>query len=217
MSLGQPIRVFLVDDHPIVRDGMKALLSESERMNIIGEAADGEESVRKVKRLSPDIVVMDIGLPKMNGLEATRVILEENPSTRIIILTIYDNKEYALQALRSGARGYLIKNAPSEELMEAIEIVHNGGLFFPEEVSQMVVQQLADQSETEERPELTRREGQVLGLIAEGLSNRDIASRLSVSVRTVETHREHVMRKLDIHSVAGLTKYAIHQGLTPIE
>ena len=217
MSPDETIRVLLVDDHPIVRDGIRALLSESEQMNIVGDAADGEESVRKVEELSPDIVVMDIGLPKMNGLEATRVILEEHPSTRIIVLTIYDNKEYALQALRSGARGYLIKNAPSEELIDAIETVHMGGLFFPEEVSQMVVQQLADQSETEERPELTRRESQVLALIAEGLSNRDIASRLSVSVRTVETHREHVMRKLDIHSVAGLTKYAINQGLSPIQ
>ena len=217
MSPDETIRVLLVDDHPIVRDGIRALLSESEQMNIVGDAADGEESVRKVDELSPDIVVMDIGLPKMNGLEATRVILEEHPSTRIIVLTIYDNKEYALQALRSGARGYLIKNAPSEELIDAIETVHMGGLFFPEEVSQMVVQQLADQSETEERPELTRRESQVLALIAEGLSNRDIASRLSVSVRTVETHREHVMRKLDIHSVAGLTKYAINQGLSPIQ
>ena len=217
MSPDETIRVLLVDDHPIVREGIRALLSESEQMNIVGDAADGEESVRKVEELSPDIVVMDIGLPKMNGLEATRVILEEHPSTRIIVLTIYDNKEYALQALRSGARGYLIKNAPSEELIDAIETVHMGGLFFPEEVSQMVVQQLADQSETEERPELTRRESQVLALIAEGLSNRDIASRLSVSVRTVETHREHVMRKLDIHSVAGLTKYAINQGLSPIE
>ena len=217
MSPDSSIRVLLVDDHPIVRDGIRALLAECQHILVSGEAVDGEDSLRQVESMSPDIVVMDIGLPKMNGLEATRMITEKYPATRVVVLTIYDNKEYAFQALRSGARGYIIKNAPSEDLIAAIETVHGGGLYFPEEVSQMVVQQIADQSDAEERPELTRRECQVLALIAEGLSNRDIAVRLSVSVRTVETHREHIIRKLDIHSVAGLTKYAINQGLTAID
>ena len=167
-----------------MRDGIRALLAECQNILVSGEAADGEDSLRQVEAMSPDIVVMDIGLPKMNGLEATRMIMDKHPSTRVVVLTIYDNKEYAFQALRSGARGYIIKNAPSEDLIEAIETVHGGGLYFPEEVSQMVVQQLADQSDAKERPELTRRECQVLALIAEGLSNRDVAVRLSVSVRT---------------------------------
>ena len=198
------IEVLLVDDHPIVRDGIKSLLAEVPHVSVTGEATDGHEAVERAGALNPDVVIMDIGLPTLNGLEATKLLLEEAPHARVIVLTVYDNKEYVLQALQVGARGYIIKNTPSDELVRAIETVHRGALYFPENVSSMIVEQFVE-NEAEDRAELTRRERQVLGLIAEGHSNRDLADRLKLSVRTIETHREHIMRKLDIHSVAGLT------------
>ena len=180
------------------------------------EAVDGKDALGKTRELDPDVIVMDIGLPVMNGLEATKRLLASAPDTRVIILTVYDNKEYLLQAVHVGARGYIIKNAPSDELVEAIEAVHRGESYFPGELSGVVVDELTARGDGDS-VELSRRERQVLALIAEGCTNRDVAARLELSVRTIETHRKHIMTKLDIHTVAGLTKYAINRGITGID
>ena len=210
------IEVLLVDDHPIVRDGIKAMLAECAHIRVSGEAVDGEDALGKTRELNPDVIVMDIGLPVMNGLEATKRLLACAPDTRVIILTVYDNKEYLLQAVHVGARGYIIKNAPSAELVEAIEAVHRGESYFPGELSGVVVDELTAHGDGDS-VELSQRERQVLALIAEGCTNRDVAARLELSVRTIETHRKHIMTKIDIHTVAGLTKYAINRGITGID
>ena len=217
MEKEQKIRLLLVDDHPIVRDGIKARLASQDHIEVVGEAENGEDAVRKTKELSPDIVFMDIGLSGMNGLEATRLLQRKVPDTRVIILTIHDNKEYVLQALRSGARGYILKNAPSSELIRAVEAVQQGTLFFPVDVSQIVLQEYTEETPGKDKPGLSRREQEVLALIAEGYTNKAIAYELEVSVRTVETHRENIMRKLDIHTVAELTKYAIAEGIARLK
>ncbi len=197
----QAIRVLLVDDHPVVRDGINAMLSAVSHIDVCGYAAGGLEAVAMARELVPDVIVMDIGLPDLNGLEATQQITANRPEARV------------------GARGYLIKNSPSADLLQAIEAVHEGQLRFPAQWSDLVLEEVAEHGaeiESGAVPTLSTRERQVLALIAGGLSNRDIAERLSLSVRTVETHRQHVMDKLDIHSVAGLTKYAITEGLTHV-
>jgi two-component system nitrate/nitrite response regulator NarL len=217
MSLDSKIKLLLVDDHPIVRDGIKARLTAHAHIEIVGEAEGGEEAVRKVQELAPDIVFMDIGLADMNGLEAARILQQKAPDTKVIILTIHDDKEYVLQALRSGAKGYILKNAPSTELVRAVEMVQRGEVFFPVEVSQLILREYARETAASDKSGLSGREQEVLVLIAEGYTNKAIAHELGVSVRTVETHREHIMSKLDLHSVAGLTKYAIAEGLVPLK
>jgi len=212
------IDVLLVDDHPVVRDGISAMLSTVAHINVCGSAKEGLEAVELAQRLRPDVVIMDIGLPDINGLEATRQLAATQPEARVIVLTVYDNREYVLRAARVGARGYLVKNSPAALLLEAIETVHAGRLCYPAELMEPVLKEVARRSAELDggngSAELSTRERQVLALIAGGLSNREIADRLRLSVRTIETHRQHVMDKLDIHSVAGLTKYAIAEGLT---
>ena len=174
--------------------------------------------VELAQRLCPDVVIMDIGLPDINGLEAARQLAATLPEARVIVLTVYDNREYVLRAARVGARGYLVKNSPSARLVEAIEAVYEGRLCYPAELTELVLKEVArrsaDLDEADESPGLSTRERQVVALVAAGFSNREIADRLTLSVRTIGTHRQHVMDKLDIHSVAGLTKYAIAEGLT---
>lgn len=215
-----PINVLLVDDHPVVRDGISAMLSAVPHMNVCGCATGGVEAVTMARELRPDVVIMDIGLPDINGLEATWQLSVSQPEVRVVILTVYDNREYVLRAARVGAVGYLVKNSPSTDLLRAIESVHEGRLCFPAELSELVLQEVSQRgSELTVDPsgvELSIRERQVLALIAGGLSNREIADKLILSVRTIETHRQHLMDKLDIHSVAGLTKYSIAEGLTPL-
>ncbi|MDA0336629.1 MAG: response regulator transcription factor [bacterium] len=215
------IDVLLVDDHPVVRDGISAMLSSVPHINVCGGATGGLEGVLLAQQLRPDVVVMDIGLPDINGLEATRQLSANQPEIRVVILTVYDNREYVLRAARVGARGYVVKNSPAADLLHAIESVYEGHFCFPPAHAALVLTELAelDADLTEDRSsgELSTRERQVLALIAGGLSNRDIADRLALSVRTVETHRQHVMNKLDIHSVAGLTKYSIAEGLTHLD
>jgi two-component system nitrate/nitrite response regulator NarL len=211
------IDVLLVDDHPVVRDGLSAMLDGVPHIRVCGAAASGEQAVSEAARLRPNIVIMDIGLPDISGLEATRRLTRDVPEARVIVLTIYDDREYALRAARVGARGYLVKNSPSARLVDAIETVYAGRLCFPDELADLVQSELARRrldGAVDGRPDLSARERQVLALVAGGLSNREIAERLSLSVRTVETHRQHMMDKLDIRSVAGLTKYAIAEGLT---
>ena len=211
------IKVMLVDDHPVVRKGVSSCLSRHEHLQIVAEASDGREAVTKARQLMPNVVLMDIDMPHMNGLAVTELLRKELPQIKVLILSMHSNTEYVLRIIQSGARGYVLKEAPTDELVRAIEAVYAGEAFFSPEVAHAALNQFVrgvanpghDQT-------LTSREREVLVQIAEGLSNKEIASRLGVGVRTVETHRERIMRKLDIHSVAGLTKFAISHGLVSL-
>lgn len=207
-----PIRVLIADDHPVVRKGLSSCLSKLKDMLIVGEAADGQEALRKAKELVPDIVLMDIDMPNMNGLTATELLHKDNPAIKVLILSMHSQSDYVVRILQSGARGYVLKEAPTDDLVKAIETVHREETFFSPEVARVALNQFVRGSEGPQPAPLSNREREVLIAIAEGLSNKEIASRLEVGVRTVETHRERIMRKLNIHSVAGLTKYALQKG-----
>ena len=214
------IRLLLADDHPVVRRGMRSCLEGIRHVEVVDEAVDGKEAINKVKELTPDIVLMDIDMPNMNGLEATRLIREEYPDTRVLILSVHTNKDYVLQIIRSGAQGYVLKDTAPADLVRAIESVDNGEPFFSPDISQIVLNQYLEEAGADASPDsvkLTTRERQVLSMIAEGQSNKEMANHLGVGVRTIETHRERVMTKLNIHSVAGLTKYAITNGIVKLE
>ncbi len=214
------IKLLLVDDHPVVRRGMRSCLEGIRHVEVVDEAVDGKEALEKVKTLSPDIVLMDIDMPVMNGLEATKHLREEFPETRVLILSIHTNKEYVLQIIRSGAQGYVLKDASPADLVRAIESVDSGEPFFSPDISQIVLNQYLEEAGADaagDTVKLTTRERQVLAMIAGGQSNKEMASELNVGVRTIETHRERVMNKLNIHSVAGLTKYAITNGIVKLE
>ena len=213
-----PIRVLLADDHPVVRRGIAACLRQRPGLEVVGEAADGQEALRKARELSPDIVLMDIDLPKLNGLAVTEMLRKELPKIKVLILSMHSNTEYVVRIIQSGARGFVLKEAPAEELVRAIEMVNAGEAYFSPDVARVALNKFVQGVGTSpETPVLTNREREVLMLIADGLSNKEIACQLDVGVRTVETHRERIMRKLDIHSVAGLTKYAITCGLVTLE
>jgi len=210
------IKLLLVDDHPIVLDGIKSHLCAQPDFEVVGDAANGQEALRKAKLLLPDVVLMDISMPHMNGLEAMTSLRKQVPNAKILVLTMHDSREYIAQVVRSGARGYLLKDSAPAELVGAIKAVHGGEVYFSPSVSKVLIEEMADgrkPSGPEQQP-LTDREREVLSLIAEGLLNKQIADRLGIGVRTIETHRERIMRKLDIHTVAGLTKYAIARGMT---
>ncbi len=213
------IKVLLVDDHPVVRKGISACLARHDHLQVIGEAADGHEAVKKARELAPDIMLMDIDMPHMNGLAVTELVRKEFPRIKVLILSMHSNTEYVLRIIQSGAHGYVLKEAATEELVRAINTVHGGEAFFSPEVARVALNQFVRGSGSAgptPGATLTTREREVLVQIAEGLSNKEIANHLGVGVRTVETHRERIMRKLDIHSVAGLTKYAISKGLVTL-
>jgi two-component system nitrate/nitrite response regulator NarL len=208
-----PIRVLIADDHPVVRKGLSACLSKLKQVMIVGEAADGREALRKAKELVPDIVLMDIDMPTMNGLTATELLHKDNPSIKVLVLSMHRQAEYVVRILQSGARGYVLKDASLEELIKAIESVHRNETFFSPDVARGALNQFVNGGEGPRTAQISNRERDVLIGVAEGLSNKEISTRLGVGVRTVETHRERIMRKLNIHSVAGLTKYALQKGL----
>lgn len=207
------IRILVVDDHPIVRRGITMCLSQHEQIEIVGEAADGREAVRRARELQPDIALMDIDMPHMSGLAVTELLHRELPKIKVLILSMHSNTEFILRIIQSGARGFVLKEAPTEELVRAIETVNSGDAYFSSDVARVALNQYVRGENKPDTCNLTCREREVLMHIAEGLSNKEIASQLGVGVRTVETHRERIMRKLDIHSIAGLTKYAIARGL----
>jgi DNA-binding NarL/FixJ family response regulator len=211
------IRVFLPDDHPIVRKGISSCLARHDHLEIIGEAENGAEALRKVRELNPDIILMDIDMPGTNGLQVTEALHRENPKIKVIVLSMHNQPDYVVRVVQSGARGYVLKDASTEELLRAIELVNNGDSYFSPDVARLALNQFIQGSAPNDKSDLTNREREVLTLIADGLSNKEIATRLGVGVRTVETHRERVMRKLDIHSVAGLTRYAISKGWIKLE
>jgi DNA-binding NarL/FixJ family response regulator len=210
------IRILLADDHPVVRAGIRSCLAKHSRIEIVGEAADGKEALVLAKQLTPDVVLMDIEMPQMSGLAVTEKLTEELPDTRVVILTMNDNADSIMRMIQAGARGYVLKESPTEELLKAIETVSAGESYFTAEVARLALNQFVEGSAGGAGSQITDREREVLILIAEGLSNKEIATRLDVGVRTVETHRERIMRKLNIHSVAGLTKYAISNGLVTL-
>lgn len=207
-------RVLLADDHPVIRHGIAACLNNHANLEVVGEASDGKETLRKAKELSPDIILMDIDMPHTNGLAVTETLQKELPQIKVLILSMSNSGTFVPRILQSGARGYIPKDAPTEELVKAIETVQRGETYFGEEVAQIALKQLMGGSAPGvNNRELSPRERDVLIGIAKGLSNKEIASQLNIGTRTVETHRDNLMRKLDIRSVGGLTKYALANGL----
>ncbi len=214
------LRLLLVDDHPVVREGMRSWLSTQSGLHIAGEASDGEQAVSIATRVKPDLVLMDIHLPGRSGLEATRVLRERVPKARVLIVTVHYKREFILEAVRSGASGYVLKEAPPEELLEAIEAVgRRGELFFSAPAARLLAQEHVRQSAPDPQgvSRLSNREREVLVAIAGGATSKEIAHRLGLSTRTIETHREGIMRKLDIHTIAGLTRLCIAEGLVELE
>jgi len=214
------IRILLVDDHAVVRAGLRYLLDAQPDMTVIGEAGSGEEALRLIEELQPDIVLMDISMPGMGGLEATRRIKRQFPTVKVLILTMHANEEYLFQVLQAGGSGYVLKKAADTELIGAIHVVHRGEAFLYPEVTTLLVQdylqRVRDGAETGSYEVLTDREREVLRLIAEGYTSQEIADLLVVSLKTVETHRAHIMDKLSLHSRAELVQYALRKGiLTP--
>ncbi len=211
------IKVLVVDDHPVVRKGISTCLARHQQMQVVGEAADGREALRLARELQPDIALMDIDMPQMNGLAATEALHRELPKVKVLILSMHSNSENVLRIIQSGARGFVLKEAPTDELVRAIETVNAGDAYFSSDVARVALNKFVrGNGAAADTGHLTVREREVLTLIAEGLSNKEIACQLSVGVRTVETHRERTMRKLNIHTVAGLTRYAIGQGLVSL-
>ncbi|MBK5395205.1 response regulator transcription factor [Pseudomonas sp. TH39(2020)] len=207
MNLPYPIRVALVDDHALVRDGIKALLAVMAPLEVVGEAESGAEAIEMVGRCQPDLLLVDISLRDMNGLELTRVLRSQYPSLKVLVLSMYDNNEYVSESVRAGASGYVLKNSPSREIIAAIEAIASGGTFYSAEIAQRLI---ADKNTDNE---LTPRESQVLYKMAQGLNNKEMARELDISVRTVETHRLSIRRKLNIDKPAALVKYAIDHGI----
>ena len=203
------IRLLLVDDHPVVREGLRSCLGAHPRLQVIGEAASGEEALRQARRLKPDLVLMDINLPGINGLETATRLRRIAPAARVIILTVHAGREYLAQVSRSGARGYVLKDASPAELVRAIETVHRGEQFFSPQIAATLLNGLAP---ADAEP-LSEREREVLAAIAEGASSKEIGRRFAITTNTVRTYRERLRRKLDLHNVAAFTEYAVRNGL----
>jgi two-component system nitrate/nitrite response regulator NarL len=185
-------------------------------LKIVGEAADGDEALKKALDLKPHVVLMDVSMPRRDGLAVTQVLRKEAPQIKVLILSVHNKREFIFRIIEAGAHGYVSKEASPEELLRAIESVHEGETFFSPEVAQAALNQLVNNGGKKDA-QLTNREREVLILIAEGQSNKEIANKLGIGVRTIETHRERIMRRLNIHSVAGLTKFAIANGMVSLE
>jgi len=219
MTQAKKTRVLVADDHTIVRQGLRAILESEPDIEVVGEAADGFEAVKKAAALAPDVVVMDVSMPRLNGLEATARIVRERPDTKVVALTMHSSEEYVYSCLKAGAQGYLLKESASSELVQAIRVVRAGGTYLHPSISVQVVSEYLKRPDPRARlgaaDILTSREREVLQLIAEGHTNKEIGTLLTLSVKTVEAHRTRIMEKLKIHNVAGLTRYAITRGITP--
>jgi two-component system response regulator NreC len=212
-----PIRILLADDHTIVRDGLRAILERESDMTVIAEAADGREIVRLAESEAPDIVVMDLGMPNMNGMEATRRIVSANPRVGVVILSMHQDESYVLGSLKAGAKGYLLKDSIRTEVAQAIRAVHQGRSFLTRKVARILqedyVSRLEERGLEDRYDLLSAREREVLQLIAEGRANKEVANMLNISLTTVETHRGHILQKLDIHNIPELILYAVRKGI----
>jgi DNA-binding NarL/FixJ family response regulator len=209
------IRVLIVDDHAILRDGIRSLLERQEGIAVVGEASNGREALDRVSELQPDIVLMDVAMPEMDGLEATRRVKEDYPNVRILILTQHDNQEYVTPLLQAGASGYVLKRSGGREVVTAIRQVYEKGAFLEPGVARQVLHDYAQATEVTQadRPSLTERERQVLELVVEGKSNREIALALVISPKTVSVHRSNIMAKLDVHNSVELVRYVMQHNL----
>ncbi len=211
------IRILLADDHAILRRGLRALLDRESDMEVLGEAADGRDTVRAVEQLRPDVVVLDITMPNLNGIEAARQIQAKGSATAIIILSMHSDEGYVLRALRAGARGYLLKDAVEGELIQAIRVVAGGKAYFSPEVSKLLVEDyvmgMRERGLEDRHDLLTPREREILQVLAEGRSSKDIAKLLDLSSYTVDTHKANLMQKLSLHSMAELILYAVRRGI----
>ncbi len=211
------IKILVVDDHAIMRDGIRALLGLQDDIEIVGEASEGREAIEKVHELMPDVIVMDIAMPGMDGLEASRRIRKKYPKVKVLVLTQHDNKEYILSAIKAGVAGYVPKRALGEELVSAIRAVNRGDSFLYPSAAAALIEDYRQQAEVEPYDRLTPREREILKLIAEGHTSRAIADMLFIGLKTVLGHRTKVMEKLDIHNRTELIKYAMRKGLTSID
>jgi DNA-binding NarL/FixJ family response regulator len=214
-----PIQVLIVDNHALVRAGFRSLIQSIEAIEVVAEAGDGQEALRLVELHRPDIVLMDIAMPIVNGLEATAQMTKDFPQVHVVILSMYANEEYVYQALRAGAKGYVLKDSGTSELELALQAIARGETYLSPTVSKYVVEDYVRRVASEPNPleQLTPRQREILQLIAEGKSTKEIADRLYISTKTVETHRVQLMERLNIHDVAGLVRYAIRKGLVVLE
>jgi two-component system response regulator NreC len=213
------LRVLIADDHRLFRDGLRLLLEKQPDIKVIAETEDGAATVSAAAELRPDVILMDISMPGLNGMEATRKLLAANGAIKVIMLSMHSDHHFAIESLKSGAVGYVLKDSAVEELLTAIHAVAGDGIFLSEKINSSVIREYtaAAARDGTSFSVLSAREREVLQLLAEGSSTKDTAARLNVSIKTVETHRKQIMDKLDIHSVAELTKYAIRQGLTSLD
>lgn len=208
------IRIALADDHNVVRQGLRALLEGVKDFRVVGEARDGKEMVELVARERPDVALVDVAMPSLNGVEAARRIVRDSPQVKVLVLSMYTGEEYVREAIAAGASGYLVKDSAADQLVEAIRVVARGDRFLSPAIAHLAVKGGAGASPLDR---LTTREREVLQLIAEGNSNKEIAARLTLSVKTIEAHRTNLMAKLDIHDTASLTRFAIARGLVRTE
>ena len=211
------IRILLADDHTVMRDGLRALLERQPDMAVVAEAADGRECVRLAEEQAPDVVIMDIGMPNMNGIEATRRITSEHPRVAVVILSMHQDESYVLRALKAGAKGYLLKDSLRAEVIEAIRMVAQGRSFLTRKIGRMLqedyIRELDSRGLEDSYDLLTDREREVLQLIAEGRTNKEVAGLLGVGLTTIETHRTHILQKLGLHSIPELILYAVRKGI----
>jgi two-component system response regulator NreC len=216
--MSDKIRLLLVDDHEIVRAGLRMLFAAESDMEIVGEAGSGDEAVAAVNTLQPDVVIMDVSMPGISGVEATRRIKQAHPDTVVLALTMHEDEEYFFEMLNAGASGYIPKRAAPDDLVSAIRVVHEGNVFLHASLAKFLMRDVLGQSAAQPlvAAELTPREREVLTYIAEGYTNREIAEALVISVKTVDRHRENIMQKLNLHSRVELVKYAIDRGLITV-
>ena len=219
--MSEKVRIVIAEDHTILREGLRSLLSSNVNFEVVGEAGDGREAIRQVKKLKPDLILSDLSMPRMNGMEAIKEIKRESPATKVLVLTVHRAEEYILATFRAGADGYILKDSTHSELLMAVKKVLSGTHYISPEISEKVIEgYIEGKKSLKSRTSwetLTQREREILKLIAEGYRNKEIAGDLCISVKTVEKHRANLMEKLDLHSIQALTTFAIEKGLVSRE